>query len=245
LEGYKYFHVFKINTTGIYNSKMPLVALSENNFMRTYKSWKQLNENFGGPIPIGLGRPSVVGGVMGSQEASMELDEAKKKKKKKMLGDEMPRKPLEGPEDELERKPGDEEEEELLDRKHGDEEEEEEEEKELGDEEELERKPGDEELSDELPAKKDLMMSKKKCNKSAKKSKKKMTKEEQDWYDSVTHQINSDPNRKYWDGFKQLEEDALIPPADPNAAVTEPHEPRPGEVGYAPVPRLGGWFANY
>jgi len=96
---------------------------------------------------------------------------------------------------------------------------------------------GDEEDIDDKDVAKDkitLMMSKKK-------SKKKMTKEQSDWYNSVIGQLNSDPNQKSWDGFSTLEEDALLPPQDQNAGLSEPG---PGEVGFAPSQRVGTWFGG-
>jgi hypothetical protein len=184
--------------------------------MITYKEWKSLNESFGGAIPIGVGTPSVVGGIMGSK---LGLDEAKKGKKK-MFGDE------EVPEEK-------EEEEEEKDEKHKDDDDKEEKE-EKG---EKKDKDDDDEKCDEKDDKRPaFLMSKKKS--------KKMTKENEEWYNSVKGQLGSDPNQKSWDGFSTLEEDAVIPPADPNAELVD-NQPGPGEVGYSPSTRLGGWFTNY
>jgi hypothetical protein len=192
--------------------------------MLKYNEWKQLNENFGGPIPLGLGRPNVVG-LMGAHN----LEEAAKKGKKKMFGDVEPE---EEPEDE---EPEDEEE----DEPKGKCDEKPEKEPEEGDETEKEPEEGDE--------KPDFLMSKKKSKcKSCKKSKKKMTKEEQEWYNSVMGQIGSNPNEKHWDGFSEIQEDSLVAPSDPNAGLADNGElkqAQPGEVGYAPVQRVGGWFS--
>lgn len=190
--------------------------------MITYKKWRTLNESFGGAIPIGLGQHSVVGGVVGAHE----LDEAAKKAKKKMFGDDEDAPPPEDDEKEPEDKGEDMDKPEKEDKPEP---------KDDGGDGEPE--PKEDEGGDEKPA----FFSKKKACKSCKKSKKKMTKEESEWYNSVMGQINSDPNKRFWDGFTKLEEDALIAPTDPNAEVTEPG---PGEPGFAPQQRVGGWFSN-
>lgn len=190
--------------------------LAGEQIMITYKEWKSLNESFGGAIPIGVGTPSVVGSIMGSK---LGLYEAKKGKKK-MFGDE------EVPEEK-------EEEEEEKDEKPKDDKEEKGEKGDKGDKGEKGDKGDDDEKDDKRPA---FLMSKKKS--------KKMTKENEEWYNSVKGQLGSDPNQKSWDGFSTLEEDAVIPPTDPNAELVD-NQPGPGEVGYSPSTRLGGWFTNY
>jgi len=182
--------------------------------MLTYKEWRTINENFGGPIPIGIATPTAIGMIN-------PLDEAKKGKgkKKKMLGDVPP--------------------EEEVDKEEPDEEEEEDVEKDT----EVKEKPEDgeeeeEEEDDEDKEKKPLFFCKKgkKCSKMNKKMKK-------EWHNSVMNQVNSDPNAKFSDGFSKYEEDALIAPTDPNTGL-EDQQLKPGDVGWAPVPRVGGWFGG-
>jgi hypothetical protein len=63
-----------------------------------------------------------------------------------------------------------------------------------------------------------------------------MTKEDQEWWSSVQSQVSSDPNHRNWDGISKFEEEALLPPKDDNADVTD--EPKPGEFGFAPVGKI-------
>jgi hypothetical protein len=70
-----------------------------------------------------------------------------------------------------------------------------------------------------------------------KKAKKKMTKEETDWWSSVMSMVGTDPNSKNWDGIS-VKEDALLPEIDPNALALA-NVPQPGEPGYAPQQRIG------
>lgn len=77
-------------------------------------------------------------------------------------------------------------------------------------------------------------------------AKKKLKKEaylddEADWLQSVQSMIGTGKvNVKFDDGFTRYFEDALIPPQDANAEVTE--SPAPGDVGFAPEQRLGSNF---
>jgi hypothetical protein len=198
----------------------------------TFKEWKTLNENFGGAIPIGLGQPSAVVGVVGAQFGDEAQLEEAKKGKKKMFGDEEPEK-------------DDDEDKEVKivvkgkkdDDKDDDEDKGEEKGEDKG-EEKVDKEPdGD---KDDKPA---FLMSKKKCKGCNCKSDKKMAKENKEWYGSVINQLNSDPNAKFWDGFSTIEEDALLAPADQNAGLVD-GEPAPGSVGSAPVQRVGGWFGG-
>lgn len=86
------------------------------------------------------------------------------------------------------------------------------------------------------------MFSKKKSGKkSAKKSTKKMKAEqavpteEEKWWNSVQNML-SVPQSKFGDGWSEYHEDSLLPPTDPNAAVTAP---QPGQPGFAPQGRIG------
>ena len=159
-----------------------------------------------------------------------------------MFGDEVPEK---GPRDEeLE----DEEKPERDEDEDEDEDEEKSDKDEKGEKKPEEDEEGEGEDRDKKPEKAELLlMSKKKCCKNCNKSKKKMTKENKDWYGSVMDQLNSDPNAKFWDGFTTIEEDALLPPQDQNAGLVDgafdPNQVKPGVVGYAPVQRVGGWFS--
>jgi hypothetical protein len=84
------------------------------------------------------------------------------------------------------------------------------------------------------------MFMKKKCKKGMKKAMKKgMKKEDQDWWNSVSSMLLTNPDSdKQWDGWRKIEEDALLPPVDANASLVD-GEPRPGEVGFAPQGRVG------
>ena len=74
---------------------------------------------------------------------------------------------------------------------------------------------------------------------SKKKSRKNMKKEDADWWASLKRQI-AHPQIKYDDGWSRYQEDSLLPPTDPNAEVAQ-KEPGPGDVGYAPQGRIGGF----
>ncbi len=66
-----------------------------------------------------------------------------------------------------------------------------------------------------------------------------MTKEEVDFLSSLQRQTGATKFAIGDSGFwMPVQEDALIPPTDPNANVVN-NEPQPGEVGYAPQGRLG------
>jgi hypothetical protein len=233
--------------------------------MLKYKQWKELNESFLGPVTLGLGNVRSVG-ITGSQftlEDLEAIEEAAKKGKKKMLGDspeggleklaglkkkiKIDKDEIEDDDDELEGDEDDEIEDEIED-----------------DDDELE---GDEEDDDEdLDDKKDLGKKKvidlggegpmfakkggkgcksKKCGMKkggkgckGKKCEETMTAEDKAWWDSLTGQIASDPNKRYSDGTEYLE-DSISPPDDPNSRLIS-DEPGPGEVGYAPTQRVGG-----
>ena len=68
---------------------------------------------------------------------------------------------------------------------------------------------------------------------------KKMKKEDQEWFNSVNSMLLADPESKAWDGFKRIEEDALMTPNDPNAGFGS-LEPQAGEPGFAPQGKIGG-----
>lgn len=191
--------------------------------MLTFKKWKTLNENFGGAIPIGLGQPNAVVGVVGAQ-----LEEAKAKKK--MFGDEA---------EEKEEKDDEDEDKEVKIVVKGKKDDDKDDKEEKDEKEPEDEKEPDNDADDKKPA---FLMSKKKCS-TCNKSNKKMAKENKEWYGSVIGQLNSDPNAKFWDGFSSLEEDVVIAPQDQNAGLVD-EQPKPGDVGYAPVQRVGGWFGG-
>jgi len=60
---------------------------------------------------------------------------------------------------------------------------------------------------------------------------------EDEWLASVKSMMTPQ-NIKNGDGWTEYQEEALLPPTDPNAAVTQ-REPQPGEVGFAPQGRVG------
>ena len=61
--------------------------------------------------------------------------------------------------------------------------------------------------------------------------------DDDEWLASVKSMLTPQ-NVKYGDGWTEYQEEALLPPSDPNAAVTD-REPQPGEPGFAPVGRVG------
>jgi len=206
--------------------------------MLSYKEWKELNESFGGPVPLGIGKQQAVGVVnsLSTIEDLESLEEAAKKKKKKMLAD-LEDKELEVSPDDVDIDVDvDDEEDDVCPGKD--------------DEVDIDVDVDDEEEEEDVPpmmAKKKMKgkmkkkMAKKGC-KTCKASSKKMTKEDQEWYNSVKRQVDSDPNRKYNDGLPSISEDALLAPEqEPEADQMTPNEPQPGEVGYAPEQKIG-WF---
>ena len=148
------------------------------------------------------------------------------------LGDEK------GPEGEI-GEPGDEEgDEDLGDEDLGDEEGDEDlGDKDLGDEE------GDEDLGDEDLGKKTLIKKKKPpmgdmggegpAMFMKKRSRKGMSKEQAEWWDSVEGQLSADPDPRFYDGFTEIK--------SVEQAVRE-GEPKAGELGFAPQGRVGSWF---
>ena len=60
---------------------------------------------------------------------------------------------------------------------------------------------------------------------------------DKEWLASVKSMLTPQ-NVKYGDGWTEYQEEALLPPSDPNAGVTQ-REPQPGEPGFAPVGRVG------
>ncbi len=79
-----------------------------------------------------------------------------------------------------------------------------------------------------------------KCKKSAKKMPR-MTKEEAEFFQSIHNQTGStrfavDNETGDW---VAVQEDAVLPPSDPNKMIARNDEPGPGEVGYAPSGRVG------
>jgi hypothetical protein len=68
----------------------------------------------------------------------------------------------------------------------------------------------------------------------------KMTKEQKEFLNSLKSQTGGTFFKQDDDGSWSVQEDALIPPTDANAEVTQSdEEPVPGEVGYAPQGRVG------
>ena len=209
--------------------------------MITFKQWQALNESYGGDFTLGLAKvPTVatLGAVLG--DPVEELDESKKKMKKKMdvtAGEELAEKPeLKKPVDDV--KPEDDE-----DDIEDDDDDEDDDDTDVEDSDE-----GDEE--EPMKGKEEPIMTPfMKKMKKMKKNLKKMKKEEQEWFNSVYSMLSGELNEKHWDGmgdrankkswdgFTRLEEDSLIPPADPNNGLVG--EPGPGEVGFAPQARLG------
>ena len=229
--------------------------------MLKYKEWKQLNESFLGPVTLGLGKVQNLGiqGANFKLEDLEAIEEAAKKGKKKMLGDDPDggglekivglKKKIKGDKDELK----------------GDEEELE------GDDDDLDGDlddDGDDDLGDDdddLDGDKDdlgggakkkvkldlggdpgaeggkISPMMKKCKKGGKGKKCESTErtEEQAWWDSLSHQLSADPNKRYSDGTEFLQkEDAVIPPSNANASLVS-DEPGPGDIGFSPQQRFG------
>lgn len=205
--------------------------------LTSFKKFRQLNESIiGGTFALGLANPTAIG-----------LEEGKKKAKK-MLGDE-----LERDEDDLEAAEDDEvDAEDDADADMDD-----------ADDDDADAEANDEVADDDAEdvavdkAKiaKDMasvpMMKKCGCGKCKKcsKMKKKMTKEEVQFLDTIKKTYGSSFFNINDDG--SFKEDAIIPPTDPNAGLTteQPNQPGPGEVGFAPQQRLGesyrrhSWFS--
>ena len=83
------------------------------------------------------------------------------------------------------------------------------------------------------------------CSK-CKKSKKLMTKEEYEFWQSLQSQTGTTKFVKDEEGQWVAVEDAVIAPSDPNKDIVA-SEPSPGEVGYAPSGRVGalGTYAEW
>ncbi len=85
-----------------------------------------------------------------------------------------------------------------------------------------------------------------KCGDHCKGCSKMMTKEEAEFYRSLYAQTGGTRFMRDEDGdFVAVQEDAIIPPSDPNAGLSD--EPTAGEVGYAPQGRIGaiGSYAEW
>jgi len=76
----------------------------------------------------------------------------------------------------------------------------------------------------------------------SKNMKKKMKKEETEWWNSVNGMI-SDPNQKFDDGFGGIFQNQMFTPVDmDNLSVAVREEPGPGEVGFAPSGKIATGF---
>jgi hypothetical protein len=85
------------------------------------------------------------------------------------------------------------------------------------------------------------MFSKKKSKKAGKKMKAEAS-EEDAWWASVKSMVGPAPNTKYKDGWSEYQEDALFTPVDTdNLTQAVRPEPGPGEPGFAPTGRVGGF----
>ena len=206
------------------------------NKLPTFKEWTLLHESFlGGITPLGVSQANVVGGIvsngnLSSLEESLDdldldsltmLEEAckkakAKKAKKKMFGDELGEKKPDGEEEvEIDKKPDGEEEVDVEkkpdhDEPDGDEDGEGEPD---GDDDDVKVIKKDKDAPEEKPET-EIMLAKKKA-------KKKMTKEDVEWWNSVRGSASlKNDDEGNWDGV---------------------NEPQAGEVGFAPQTRLG-WF---
>lgn len=101
---------------------------------------------------------------------------------------------------------------------------------------------GDEEEGEDM-AHKEKVMGPMFSKKKSKKGMKAESAEEDEWWASVKSMLGPAPNTKYSDGWSEYHEDALLPPNDPNAQVSQ--EPSPGDVGFAPQQRLGSNFEEW
>ena len=63
-------------------------------------------------------------------------------------------------------------------------------------------------------------------------SRKGMTKEQAEWWDSVEGQMNADPDPRFFDGFSEIK----------SVEQGVRQEPKAGDVGFAPQGRIGSWF---
>lgn len=86
----------------------------------------------------------------------------------------------------------------------------------------------------------ELGMMKKKMKKAMKKNAKKgMKKEESEWWNSVYSMLSANPSPKFSDGFTTVSEEYLLPPQDDPNQGLDANQPKPGELGFAPVGRIG------
>jgi primosomal protein N' len=204
--------------------------------MISYKKWQSLNENFGMPITLGLGSRTNTGIVGAYTNFEDSIEEAKKKEKEEVVEKD----------EEVDEK------EDKKDKKWNFQKKDEKEEVEKEDEKDDNKK--DKKWNFQKKGKKAKKEDKeekcecgekdcKKCNK------KELTKEDQEWWNSLHSQVNSDLNPVYYDGVGKFDEEALIPPQDPNAALidnsetqqVDPNNAQPGQVGFSPYSRIG-WF---
>ena len=60
------------------------------------------------------------------------------------------------------------------------------------------------------------------------------------WWDSVNKMIGPDPDQKFHDGWTEYQKDSLFTPVDTeNLTQAVRPEPQAGDVGFAPVGKLG------
>ena len=224
----------------------------------TYKKFKELNESFS--YPIGLSSKNALRGVVGSLTQELEEDEftdstgfseleeakktAKKKMKKKMdAGDELV-KPATAKDADIDADDdSDDEEIEAGDEVEVDDDSEvdDESDDETGDGDEVEGDDDDSEFDDdsddgEFMCKRCSNKMKKSMKKSMKKKmNKKMKKESVDVYDN-------DAAVKAWEASvnKLVDEDFIVAPRDGNEDLVDSDDNvGPGQLGYAPIPRIG------
>jgi len=208
--------------------------MSNKKLLPTFKDWKALHENFGGPIPLGVTTPhslGAIGSVTTSLSSSSNLEDSldeldiqslerleeavkKVKGKKKMLLDLGKKPKLDEPVDDDD---DDDDDDEGSCHKEPD----------LDDEDDVDDVEVDIDDKDEIDVEKkigglkkpELLLSKKKAKK-AKKMAAEATEETEDWWSSVRSQMAGEVTQR-WDGVEM--------------------QPGPGEVGFAPQTRVG-WF---
>jgi len=65
------------------------------------------------------------------------------------------------------------------------------------------------------------------------------------WWESVNKMLGPDPNQKFHDGWTEYQKDSLFTPVDTeNLTQAVRPEPQAGDVGFAPVGKLGNDLAS-
>ena len=213
--------------------------------MLRYNEWKQLNESFLGPVTLGLGNVQSLGiqGAHFTLEDLQAIEEAAKKGKKKMFGDDpgaMNVKDKSKDDDDDDKLEGDDDDDSDDIDSDDDSDDSGKDDDGGGAKKKDKSDKGDDKGDDGAGCgpmmKKGGKGGKKKCEEVAPKA---PVTEDEEWWQSLQNQLCADPNRKFSDGTEYLhKEDAVIPPTNANSQLIA-DEPAPGEVGHAAQQRFG------